>query len=207
MFDTQPMQENVRAVERRWERDAARRRSIEAANRRLALCKVLAFSFAMLGIGIALIFILPRFGVAMPVLDSLFTLKLGIPAVDSNGKGPDFERLAHYAKVIGYFKSGKPARWRDAPESIKPKSAAADTKWYALVIGKAHEFDVYEMTSDGAGHMAIKHMSPVCQSISVSMKNFKANCEGRSCFIAHDGVVYACGGIPVDEVERLREML
>ena len=109
-----------------------------------------------------------------------------------------------YAEVVSLFKSGKSAVWREAPETIRPKSAVAGTSYYALVLDADGNYDIYEMTATGGGGVSVWLLSPFVEPKVTTMSEFKENRQGKKYFIEHAGVVYACGGLSESAVENLR---
>ena len=117
-------------------------------------------------------------------------------------------QLERYCHVLESFASqGKSARWRDAPEDIKPAKAAPGKVYYSLVEHSTQRYDVYEITTLGGGRIAVEQLSPCGNPTKIKASEFTSLCTGKKYFIAYDGVVYACGKASVEDAKRISETI
>lgn len=190
----------VDAVEKRWQA----RENAQAKAKRYHSAKSLAAVAAVIIIAVLVVrFAMPRFGYEIGGLGKVFDfLRLSENAADE-GKVKYYKK---YAEVISLFKSGKASVWRDAPESIRPKTAIAGTLYYALVLSADGNYDVYEMTANGSGGVSVLLLSPFFEPKVITTSEFGEARKGKRYFIEHAGVVYACGGLSELAVEDLRRL-
>ena len=190
----------VEAVEKRWQ---AREEAQAKAKRQRSFTSVAAVAAIVIIAALVVQFVMPRFGYEIADLSNVIDfLRMSDNAADE-GMAKDCQK---YAEVVSLFKSGKAAVWRDAPESIRPKTAIAGTMYHALVLSADGNYDIYEMTANGSGGVSIWLMSPFFEPKVVTTAEFRNARHGKRYFIEHAGVVYACGGLSELAVEDIRRL-
>lgn len=115
----------------------------------------------------------------------------------------DAAQLTAYFQAMETFGADQVARWRDAPESLKPKSAASGTEYHALVLTGEGSFDLYRVKALGGGNLEVQLLSPIVAPVAVPADAFRAACKGRKYFIAHSGTVYLCGKAQTSDLASL----
>lgn len=92
--------------------------------------------------------------------------------------------------LLDSFKGRKCVQWRDAPATIKPKTAVAGVR-YLVLCEERGDKRLYELVSDGRGSMTAKVLSPLTEPIGIEMKDFKVAVSGKPYFILCNDVLYA----------------
>lgn len=188
----------VEAVEKRWQ---AREEAQAKAKRRHSFANVAIVAAVVIVAALAVQFVLPRFGYEIADLSNAIDfLHMSDEAADEGMP----KECKKYADVVSLFKGGKAAVWRDAPETIRPKTAIAGTMYHALVLSADGNYDIYEMTANGSGGVSIWLMSPFFEPKVVTTAEFRNARQGKRYFIEHAGVVYACGGLSESAVGDIR---
>lgn len=188
-FEQSLAHETVRAVERRWEHEEETRR---IAARRKLIGNIASVLVILAGAFVAVIFVLPRFGIDIVAFDgfSLGGLKEKLFAKEGSA---DMDAVAHYAKAVELFTFEKSALWRDAPARVKPSTAEPGTTCHVLIMGGRGRYDIYEVTSAGGGGAVVKLLTPFARPSSTTLAELGSRCKGKACFVAHGGVIYAAG--------------
>lgn len=189
-FEKGAQQAAVEAVERRWRQknDAERRR-----RRRKRVKNIMAgmILFAgLLGVGW---FSVNYYEVDIPLLVPVDVR--GVMSMVASGAGPskaEVDRRSTYARLLSSFKGKEFALWRDAPASIKPRSATVGTRYLAL-CGTRDDKRLYELVADGKGSMSVLSLSPISEPIEQGMRDFRNEVGDRPYLVLCGDIVYAVG--------------
>lgn len=189
-FERNAQQEAVAAVERRWKRqhDAERRQRMR---RRLGnLLAIVILLAGLAGIGC---FAVRYFEMNIP-----FAVDFDVRdffASWGGGRGTskaEIDRRGEYVRLLDSFKGRECVPWRDAPATIKPKTAAAGVR-YLVLCEERGDKRLYELVSDGRGSLVAVALSPLTEPIGIEMKDFKAAVNGKPYLILCNDVLYVVG--------------
>ena len=189
-FERSAQREAVAAVERRWKRqhDAERRQRM-----RRQLGNLLAIVVLLAGLAGVGCFAVRYFEVSIPFAADFdvgnFVAGLGRGRETSK---VEIDRRGEYVRLLNSFKGRKCVQWRDAPTTIKPKTAVAGVR-YLVLCEERGDKRLYELVSDGRGSMTAKFFSPLTEPIGIEMKDFKVAVSGKPYFILCNDVLYAVG--------------
>ena len=189
-FEKSAQQAAVEAVENRWRRknDAERRQRL-----RKRFANLFAIVVLLAGLTGAGLFAVRYFEIDIPIPTDIGVRDF----VDGLGGGreaskQEVDRRSEYVRLLDSFKGRECLQWRDAPESIKPKTAIAGVR-YLVLCEERGDKRLYELVSDGRGSMTVKVLSPLTEPIGIEMKDFKVAVSGKPYFILCNDVLYVVG--------------
>lgn len=104
----------------------------------------------------------------------------------------EIDRRDEYVRLLDSFKGRKCVPWREAPATIKSKTAVAGVR-YLVLCEERGEKRLYELVSNGRGGMTAMALSPLTEPIKIEMKDFKMAVNGKPYFILCNDVLYAVG--------------
>lgn len=203
-FERNARQEAVAAVERRWKRkhDAERRQRM-----RKQLGNLLSIVVLLAGLVGAGCFAVRYFELNIP-----FVVDLDVgDFVASLGRGREtskveIDRRGEYVRLLDSFKGRTCVQWRDAPATIKPKTAAAGVR-YLVLCEERGDKRLYELASDGRGSMTAFALSPLAEPIRLEMKDFNVAVNGKPYFILCNDVLYVVGCKDESTLQGLKDFL
>lgn len=204
-FEQSAQHAAVEAVERRWKQrhDAEMRLR---RKRRLNNClAILVLLSGLCGIGW---FAVRQYGdeirrlTGFDVRDVAKMLPIG-----GLGSGADGESREAYVALIESFRGKECVLWRDAPNSVKPKSAQKGTRYLALV-GDRGAVRLFDLAVNERGVLSGKELSPVGGPVEVDMAKFNEDVAHKTYFIQCNDIVYVCGSKDLAQGTRhLKELL
>lgn len=189
-FEQSAQHAAVEAVERRWkQRHDAEMRLIW--KKRLNTC--LAVLVLLSGLCVGGYFAVQQYGDEIRNLIGFDVRDVAkILPVDGLGFGADGECRESYVALIESFQDKECVLWRDAPSSVKPKSAQKGTRYLALV-GDRGAARLFDLAVNEGGVLSGKELSPVGRPVEVDMAKFNEAVAHKTYFIRCNGIVYVCG--------------
>ena len=189
-FEQSAQHAAVEAVERRWkQRHDAEMRLLR--KKRLNNClAILVLLAGLCGVGC---FAVQQYGdrirdfIGFDIRNVAGMLSFG--GSESAGDGESHEA---YVALIESFRDKECVLWRDAPSSIKPKSAQKGVKYLALV-GDRGAVRLFELTASGEGGFSGRELSPVGSPVDIGKTKFNKVVEHKTYFILCNDIVYICG--------------
>ena len=204
-FEQSAQHAAVESVERRWKQrhDAEMRlRWKKRLNNCLAILVLLS---GLCGVGY---FAVQRYGdeirnlIGFDIRDIAKMLPVG-----GLGSSSDGECRESYVALIESFRDKECVLWRDAPSSVKPKSAQKGTRYLALV-GDRGAVRLFDLIASGNGAFAGKELSPVGSPVDVDVTKFNEGVANKTYFILCNDIVYVCGCKDIAQGKRqLKDLL
>ncbi len=198
-FEQRVANERVDAVERRWlHQDEERRR----VGRRAAVRRYTRYAMlAIVGLVVAI--------VSWIGTGHKFSLRIPDETLEGFFRGKGLSRservcLDGFAAAIRQFDVPEFLRWKDAPRTMRPKSATSGFKYRMLIEKRGGVCGLYEMTADGKGHLSVVEQTPFGVEKKSSLAEFNRAKSSAVYLISCEGRAYVAG---TDDVEAGRTLL
>lgn len=203
-FEQNAQHAAVEAVERRWkQRHDAEMRLLR--KKRINNCMaILVLLSGLCGGGY---FAVQQYGeeirdlIGFDIRDIVKMLPIG-----GLGSGADGECRESYVALIESFQDKECVLWRDAPNSVKPKSAQMGTRYLALV-GDRGAVRLFDLAVNERGVLSGKELSPVGSPVDVNMTKFNEVVAHKTYYILCKDIVYVCGSKDLAQGKRLLKEL
>ena len=204
-FEQSAQHAAVEAVERRWKQRHDAEMRLRWKKRMGNCLAILVLLSGLCGVGY---FAVQHYGdeirnlIGFDVRDVAKMLSLG-----GLGFSAGEECRESYVALIESFRDKECVLWRDAPSSVKPKSAQKGTRYLALV-GDRGAARLFDLIANGSGGFFGRELSPVGRPVDIEMIKFNKVVEHKTYFILCNDIVYICGCKDISQGKRqLKDLL
>ena len=204
-FEQSAQQASVEAVERRWKQRHDAEIRLLWKKRLNNFLAILVLMSGLCGVGY---FAVQQYGdeirnlIGFDLRDVAKMLPIG-----GLGSGVGGECRETYVALIESFRDKECVLWRDAPSSVKLKSAQKGARYLALV-GDRGAARLFDLIANGSGGFTGRELSPVGSPVDIEMFKFDKIVEHKTYFILCNDIVYICGCKDLSQGKRqLKDLL